>query len=272
MKPEKIPENFPGKLYVLGAGPGDPELMTVKAVKILTRVKTIFVPKGRDEGESLALSIVCGAVSLEGKTVVDIHFPMLKTRGADGSANTGVSVVATPGVDGIVSGESLLDSKWDKAARSIVEVLKTGGDAAFVTLGDPTLYSTFYYVHERLKALLPDAEVELVPGVTSVTAAAARSGTYLGAADENIAIVPATYCRDVARLFKQFDTVVFMKVHRVLDEVLDALEAAGLADKAVYVSRATMQDEEVVTDVRTLRGKPLGYFSALIIKAFRNRE
>jgi len=251
----KLGGKLPGKLYVLGAGPGDPELMTVKAVKILGRVETVFVPRGREEGESLALSIVRGAVSLEGKTVVDIHFPMVKTRGNDGGAPSGVN------------GGALLDSKWDAAARTIIEVLKTGRDAAFVTLGDPTLYSTFYYVHERLSALLPDAEVELVPGVSSVTASAARSGTYLGAADENIAIVPATYCRDVARLLKNFDTVVLMKVHRVFDDALDALEAAGLVEKAVYVSRATMQDEEVVTDIRTLRGKTLGYFSVLIIRS-----
>ncbi|HEX9112984.1 MAG TPA: precorrin-2 C(20)-methyltransferase, partial [Nitrospirota bacterium] len=113
-----------GKLYVIGIGPGDPELLTLKAVRILKEVACIVVPKGREEGSSLALSIVQQALSLDDKEIVEVHFPMKKTMGTDETTD--------------------LDAKWNEAVAAVLKRLDSGIDAAFITIGDPGIYSTFF--------------------------------------------------------------------------------------------------------------------------------
>jgi precorrin-2/cobalt-factor-2 C20-methyltransferase len=121
-----------GKLSVIGIGPGDPELLTLKAVRVLKESKVLCVPKGREKGTSLALSIVEKAVSLEGKEIMEAHFPMMKTR-----KNTNKNVGARHAVP-------LLDTKWNTAATDVLTKLRDGFDVVFPTLGDPTIYSTFF--------------------------------------------------------------------------------------------------------------------------------
>src|SRR5512140_1547231 len=108
---------MPGKLFVIGIGPGDPELMTLKAVRILKQVPCVFVPKGREEGTSLALSIVQKAMSLEGKEIVEAYFPMVKTAQSKSKEE--------------------LASQWNDTVDAVLKRLDTGIDAAFITIGDP---------------------------------------------------------------------------------------------------------------------------------------
>lgn len=234
-----------GTLYVIGVGPGDPELLTVKAVRILRKVDCICVPKGREEGSSLALSIVEKALDLDGKEIIEAHFPMKKTRSAEACE---------------------LDTKWDETVETVLSILNRGADMAFITIGDPTIYSTFFYLYHRIVELNPHIPIEFIPGITSITASAARAGVSLALADEKIAVLPATYTEDLREILKSFDTVVLMKVHRVFPKVLAVLEEAGLADKAVYISQAGRQDEQIVRTIRELKDKELNYFSLLIVK------
>jgi precorrin-2/cobalt-factor-2 C20-methyltransferase len=244
-----------GRLYVIGIGPGDPELLTLKAVRILERVPTICVPKGREEGTSLALSIVRQTVNLDGTEIIEAHFPMKKTRKPDAGEKSAGTETAR-----------LLEQKWESTAQEIITRLKQGTDVAFITLGDPAIYSTYFYLHDVLRKRMPDIVIEFVPGISSVTAAASRAGISLGLGDEQIAILPATYAGDIRTVLAEFDTVVLMKVHSVLKNVLPVLKELQLAGNAVYIARVGMPDERIVFDVGTLTPDDLDYFSLLIVR------
>ncbi len=235
-----------GTLYVIGVGPGDPELLTLKAVRILRTVKCICVPRGREEGSSMALNIIKKIINVDDKEMVEAYFPMRKTRASAHARE--------------------LDIKWNETVGTVLSILNRGADMAFITIGDPTIYSTFFYLYDRLLEINPLLSIEIIPGISSITASAAQAGISLGLADERIAVLPATYAKDIGIVLEHFDTVILMKVHKVFDRVLAMLDASGLTDKALYVSRTGMDDERVVRDIATLKGKELSYFSMVIIK------
>ena len=156
---------------------------------------------------------------------------------------------------------------WSRTADELAGKLKRGLSAAFITEGDPGLYSTFSYVMEGLSARHPGLPVEIVPGVTSVTAAAAAAGTPLVTHGQNLAILPAAYGIDGLKdAIATNDTVVLMKVNRALVRALSVLEDSGLANRSVYVKRASTDDEEVVHNLDRLAEEELDYFSLLIIR------
>jgi precorrin-2/cobalt-factor-2 C20-methyltransferase len=235
-----------GKLYVIGVGPGDPELLTLKAVRILKDISCICVPKGREEGSSLALSIVEKAVNINAKEIIEAHFPMRKTK--------------------VVEHGCELDAKWQETIETVYSRLNKGTDTAFITIGDPTIYSTFFYLYDKLLELNPELNIEIIPGVSSINTAAARANLSLSLADEKIAILPATYTDNIKETLKRFDTVVLMKVHRVFDKVLKILDGMNLTDNAVYISRAGMDDEKIFKNIRDIKESDLNYFSVVIIK------
>jgi precorrin-2/cobalt-factor-2 C20-methyltransferase len=238
---------MPGKLYVIGVGPGDPELLTLKAARILKKVPVICVPKGREEGASLALSIVQRAVDLDGKELVELYFPMKKTvSNAEDAGN--------------------LDAKWSETADAVLARLNTGVDAAFITIGDPAIYSTFFYLYARLLERNPLLAIEMVPGISSINAAAARAGLSLGLGNDRIAILPANYAGNLQETLKQFDTVVLMKVPTAFDSIIKTLKDMDLLEKATYISRASREDERIIRDLRQVREEDLNYFSLVIVK------
>lgn len=234
-----------GKLYVLGIGPGDPELMTLKTVRILKEVPCVFVPKGREEGSSLALSIVQKSLSLDGKEIVEAFFPMKKTMGG---------------------GKEDLDQQWNETVDAVLNRLDRGIDAAFITIGDPGIYSTFFYLYDRLLKRRPSLAIEIVPGISSINAAAARAGLFLGLGNERIAVLPANYLDSLEEMLEKFDTVVLMKVNKVFDTVRDVLVKMNLADRAVFVARTGMDDERVCHDIRKVTMEDLNYFSLMIVR------
>jgi precorrin-2/cobalt-factor-2 C20-methyltransferase len=231
-----------GRLYGVGVGPGDPELMTLKASRILSQVPVIFVPKKAEQGESIAESIV-GNLSLRIEPkVVGLVLPMLRDR------------------------EQLADY-WRKAVESMWQYLKNGEDCAFVNVGDPLLYGTFVHILETLQKSHPEVEVEVIPGISSINAAAARAIVPLASNDERIAIISGNREDKVIRqTLENFDTVVFMKMNTVFDKLLTILEELKLIEKCVYVRRCTTQDEEIIWDISRLKGKKVDYFSLLIVR------
>jgi len=231
-----------GRLYGVGVGPGDPELITLKARRILSQVSVIFAPQKDDRGKGYASSIIGDIIKGSEQKVIKLVFPMGKD--------------ATELVD-----------FWRKAAESIWHHLSKGLDCAFVTEGDPFLYGTLIYAFEVLKKSHPEVSIEVIPGVSSINATAARALVPLASGSQRIAILPATYeDKNIRETLEHFDTVVFLKIHSVFDKVLDILKELNLVDKCVYVARCTTEDEEIITDITKLRGKKLDYFSLLIMR------
>ena len=231
-----------GKLYGIGVGPGDPELLTLKAVRVLGEADVVAIPKSKEESDSIALSIVKGSVDLSNKETLELMFPMTKDK-------------------------EVLRKAREEAAAAICERLKAGKDVACITLGDPMFYSTFSYLIPLIKGKFPEVEIEIVPGISSVMASAALTVTPLTEADERLAVIPATYEQEKLRdILREFDTVVLMKVNRVFDKVLGLLEELGLKEKAVFIERCSGENQRVVRDLDSLKGEKLDYLSMVIVK------
>ncbi len=236
-----------GMLNVIGIGPGDPELMTLKAVRIIKESEVLCVPRGRAEGSSLALSIVEQQVDLEGKEIVEAYFPMKKTRGRS-------------------KGASELDEKWNETTENIMSRIRQGKDVAFITLGDPAIYSTFFYLYDRLLESAPELNISFVPGVSSINAAASSANIYLGLGNDRIAVLPANYMDNLRETFEAFDTVVLMKVNKVFNDILALLSEMDLVKKAICISRVGMKDEKIFRDIKEINQDRLNYFSMVIVR------
>ncbi|NJC87829.1 MAG: precorrin-2 C(20)-methyltransferase [Desulfuromonas sp.] len=233
------------RLYAVGVGPGDPELLTLKAARILRAADVIVAPTGQAEAASYALGIVAGHLDRDRQLVLERVFPMSRD-------------------------EEELRPHWEATALEVAGHVRAGRTVAFVTIGDPLLYSTFLYLLRILRERYPEIAVEIVPGITSVGAAAAAAGIPLGMAAERLAILPATYEEEKLRqTLLDFDCVVLMKISRVFDRVYALLTELGLERQGVFVRRVGSDQEEVVTDLAALVGQKLDYLSLLIVRKNR---
>jgi precorrin-2/cobalt-factor-2 C20-methyltransferase len=231
-----------GKLYGVGVGPGAPDLVTLRALGVLRRVPVLALPRGSDHGASIAWQIVqpvLGAVP--GQERLFLTFPMAKDP-------------------------ARLAPAWDRALGAIGDRLARGLDVAFATEGDPSLYSTFIYLAREAALRWPGVAVEVVPGVSSITAVPAVTGVPLADGQERVAILPATYgLRELDTVLAQFDTVVLMKIGPEMPRIIAALDAADLLSRAVYVSRATMAEQRIERDLRALPPEREGCFAMVIV-------
>jgi len=229
-----------GTLYGIGVGPGDPELITLKALKVLSRVDHIFASCSTRNNYSLALNIV--RAHLNGAGLEHLPFPMTRET-------------------------AVLTAAWEKNARRVLEVLATGRDAAFVTLGDPLTYSTFGYLMKTLKRLEPRVRIITIPGITSYNAAAALAQRPLSEGEESIYVVSgALGAAKLREVVDHADNIVLLKTYRHFEDIYQALEELQLLDKAICVSRCGLEGETVLYDLRELKGAQLPYLSMIIIK------
>jgi precorrin-2/cobalt-factor-2 C20-methyltransferase len=232
----------PGTFFGVGVGPGDPELITIKAQRVLQHTPVICIPKSREEGASYVRTFVSHLIDPSRQQLLEMVFPMTKDR-------------------------SVLERYWESALEQVLIPLRRGEDVAFVTEGDPLIYSTFMHVYALVTERYPDVPVQVIPGVSSINASAAAAGLPLVDGAERLAVLPATYEGDeLADVLRRFDTVVLLKVNRVFDRVLRILEEMDLAGRAVYVKRCGSGEQEIVRDITTLRGKELDYLSLLIVR------
>ena len=237
-----------GRLYLVGVGPGDPELMTYKAVRVLEQTKVWVAPKAKADGASAALQIASAMVGLADKEVLEVRFPMKKIR---------LEQEHDPEVQ----------QGWQEAARIVLERLEQGEDVAFPTLGDPGLYSTSFYLLNTLQETRQDLPVTIIPGITAMSACSAQVNAPLGLGDDVLSVVPAAF--DDARLrdiLQTSDAVVLMKVFRRLPAVIRLLDELGLTDRAVLLERCGMDDQHIYTNVRDAAEKELHYFSTLLVR------
>jgi precorrin-2/cobalt-factor-2 C20-methyltransferase len=234
-----------GVLIGVGVGPGDPELLTLKAVRALRAADRVFVPV-TDTGETGRAEQVIAA-HVDAHRVERLMFAM-----ADAAARAG---------------------NWDRAGEAIASVVRAGRTAAFATIGDPNIYSTFTYVAQTVRALVGDVRVQTVPGITAMQDLAARSGTVLCEGTERLALFPFTAGEERLReALSVFDTVVCYKGGRRLPDVLGAVRDAGRLGDAVYGARLGLDGEEVrpAADVGADETGP--YMSTVIVPARRHGE
>jgi precorrin-2/cobalt-factor-2 C20-methyltransferase len=237
-------------LIGVGVGPGDPELVTVKAVRVLRAADLVLVPvadtgeRGRAEATVLA------------------HIPPDRVR------RVAFTLDAATGR----AGTQARAAAWDKAAETVAEAFRSGAAVlAFATIGDPNVYSTFTYLAATVRERVPGLAVASVPGITAMQDLAARSGTVLCEANETLALLPLT--AGLARFreaLATFDTVVGYKSGRHLPEVLAAVREAGRLGEAVHGAALGLPGEDIRPAAEV--SGPAPYLSTLLVPARRTHR
>lgn len=224
-----------GTVFGIGVGPGDPELMTVKGARLLSEATVIAYP-APETGDSLARAIAAPHLRADA-TEIAIRMPLSSNRFP-------------------------VEAVYDRAAEEIGTHLSQGQDVAVLCEGDPFFYGSFMYVFARLAE---DWPVEVVPGVSSLTACAAVTGKALAALTDVLTILPGPLPDDVLRArLAETDAAAIIKVGRHLPRIRALLDEMGLADRAQYVEHATM-DRQVVSPLDAVTEAAAPYFSIILI-------
>ena len=210
-----------GKLYGIGVGPGDTELLTLKAARILKTVPVVFTPKSSKEKESIALSIVK---------------PILKER------NDYKRLMLVTPIFPMIEDKEELEKIWTSASEMIAQYLNSGRDVAFITLGDPSVFSTYAYVQKRL---IDDYEIETVPGITSFTACAAARNKALVEQNQILSIVPKIDER-LGDVLEYSDSIVLMKASRNTSELEKTIEKKEREKEIYSVQNCTRENEKII--------------------------
>lgn len=226
-----------GTLYGIGVGPGDPELMTLKAVRLIEQCDLVAVPKSGD-GEGVAKQITQKAVpDFDKKELIEVSMPMTRDP-------------------------QVLEQSHQAAAEQIEGYLKEGKSVAFLTLGDPAIYSTYIYVHKKVQQ--NGFPVEMVPGVPSFCAVAAKLNVSLAEAAQPLHIIPASY-QGVEEGLEWSGPKILMKTGRSMKKVKELLDEKGLMDKAKMVQKCGMEGEEIYQSMRDV-DENSSYFSVIVVK------
>ena len=223
-----------GILYGVGLGPGDPDLITVKSSRLISQARVIAYPSLAG-GESFARSIAAALISPDAEEIV-MDVPMTVERAPAQAA-------------------------YDIGAKNIAAVLDRGEDVVCLCEGDPFFYGSFMYLYARLVA---DYQVEVVPGVTSITTCAARAGMPLAARNERLTVLPGPLPAEELRArIEGAESVAIMKVGRHLSKIRAVIADLSLTDKAAYIERASLPDELVCPLAQAPETAP--YFSMIIL-------
>ena len=230
-----------GTFYGIGVGPGDPELMTIKAQKVLQKAQYVFTPIAGEGKESIAHTIARQFI-LPDATVTKLLFPMIRDK-------------------------ELCEKSWEENTHQIASVLKQGIDAAFLTLGDPMTYSTYGYLLKKMETLYPQVQSVTIPGIPSYLAGAAAANLPLVEGNEILSLVPGNTSPDKIREFlSTSDTILFLKHHRNAETTYNILQEMNMADKALYVSRCGFEEHQTTTTpAKDFLDKP-DYLSLIIVK------
>lgn len=223
-----------GTLFGVGVGPGDPELLTLKAVRILSEADIIAVPD-TGKSEKAAYSIV--EAHIKGKEILECPTPMVRDK-------------------------KQLNESYEEAAEKICALLEAGKNVAFITLGDPTVYSTYIYVHKRV--LAHGFNAELIPGVPSFCAVAARLNIPLCEGAEPLVIIPASY-DNLDECIGFPGNKVLMKAGKTISALRDKLKSLGYGGNVSMVSNCGMENEKVCRGVDEI-DENAGYFSIVVVK------
>ena len=240
MKTKVDMNNKVGEFYGIGVGPGDSELVTLKAVRIIKSVDCIFAPRADSKGSSLALDIVKDVC--KGKRVVEQVYPMVRDK-------------------------AKLEAAWMASANEIKSEIESGNNVAYLTIGDPLTFSTYCYLLQQLSKIIPSQNIHTIPGITSYNAAASLANFSLIEQNDRLAIIPISEdVNELRPILNSFDTVILMKVAKKLDEVIALLEEMELIDKSLFASYIGFNNEFITRDLLSLKGEGKGYLSVIIVR------
>jgi len=238
---------MPG-LIGIGVGPGDPELLTVKAVNAIHNADIIMCPASKEDRPSIALSVVSSLIDKsKNQEIVKLIFPMTKDK-------------------------DILEKTWKKNAKIMAETVLSGKNVVYLTVGDPYLYSTWIYMHKDLKENYPDMEISVIPGIVSMFTFASKVGVSIAEGAEKVAIIPSCYdLSSVKEIAKNSETMVFLKDGRYFDQVIQVLKESGFPNDSIFAI-----GQDLGTDHEIIRKLTLGevnddtlttkYFSILVVK------
>lgn len=235
-------------LIGIGVGPGDPDLLTVKAVKAIQDADTIMCPASKEDRPSIALSVVDPLIDRsKNQEIIKLVFPMTKDKG-------------------------ILEQTWKKNAKIMAEKVLSGKNVVYLTVGDPYLYSTWIYMHRDLEENYPEMKISVIPGIVSMFTFASKVGVSIAEGAEKVAIIPSCYdLTSVKEIAKNSETMVFLKDGRYFDQVIDVLRESGFPDNSVFaIGQDLGTKNEVIRKLKlgdvnddTLTTK---YFSILVVK------
>ena len=232
-----------GIFYGIGVGPGDPELLTLKAINALKKIDVLIAPKTEKKADSVALSIVQPHLKPNIEIIYQT-FPMVR----DFAEETEV---------------------FEANKEEILEKLRGGQNVGFATLGDPMFYSTYIYIFKLLKRC--GVKIETIAGVPAFLAIAAQIGRPIAYGNDILTIIPATAeLAAIKNSLDRADSTVLMKVYKNFPEIVDELKAHEMIDEAILVSRCGLDDEKIITDIAAHKNEHLNYLSTILTR--RNHD
>ena len=230
-----------GTLYGIGVGPGDPDLITLKATKILGQVQIVFAASSTKNKYSLAVEIAQPHIP-ETTAIRMLSFPMTRDR-------------------------EVTTRAWENNSRTILAELEKGKDAAFLTLGDSLTYSTFGYILRLIQSAAPHIAVQSIPGITSYQAAAASLNTPLVEGEETLMVVSGAKGGERLRqLSIKPENVVFLKAYRHVPDISSALDESGAYPMCVGVKHCGQYNEEIIPEMDRLCRSAPDYWTLIIAK------
>jgi precorrin-2/cobalt-factor-2 C20-methyltransferase len=235
-------------LIGIGVGPGDPDLLTVKAVKAIHNADIIMCPASNEDRPSIALSVVSSLIDeSKNQEIVKLIFPMTKDK-------------------------DILKQTWKRNAKIMAETVLTGKNVVYLTVGDPFLYSTWIYMHKDLKENYPDMNISVIPGIVSIFTFAAKVGVSVAEGAEKVAIIPSCYdLSSVKEIAKHSESMIFLKDGRYFDQVIKVLKESGFPDDSIFAIGQDLGTENEIIRKMTLGEVTDGtlttkYFSILVVK------
>lgn len=228
-----------GIFYGVGVGPGDPQLLTLKAVEVIKNADVVIAPKTEKKEDSTALSIARPYLKADVE-ILKLVFPM-------------------------VSNTDTLADAWENNKNSILKELRAGKKVVFLTLGDPMFYSTYMYVYRLLKDC--GHGIETIPGVPAFCAIGSQLGQPLAEGNDVISIIPATMTEgEMDKVLAISDNVVLMKVYKNFGKVVEKLEQYGFGNNAVMISKCGLPDEQVSYNLSEVDGANVNYLTTILAK------
>jgi precorrin-2/cobalt-factor-2 C20-methyltransferase len=235
-------------LIGIGVGPGDVDLLTVKAVRAIQNADIIMCPASNENRPSIAFTVVSPIIDQsKNQEIVKLIFPMTKDK-------------------------DVLEATWKKNAKIMAETVLTGKNVVYLTVGDPFLYSTWIYMHKDLKENYPEMDISVIPGIVSMFTFASKVGVSIAEGAEKVAIIPSCYdLSSVKEIAKHSESMIFLKDGRYFDQVIKILKESGFPNDSIFAIGQDLGTENEIIRKMTLgevndSSLTTKYFSILVVK------